>query len=46
MEMDCNFEKVGPTFSNCIAVVTWKNHLKLVIVWCLFENSLGIFLLR
>ena len=29
--------------SNCI-VVSRKNHLKLVIVWCLFENSLDIFL--
>ena len=45
MENGLQFEKVGPMFSNCM-VVSWKNHLKLVIVWCLFENSLDIFLLQ
>ena len=39
MEMACNLKKVGPTFLNCV-VVSWKNHLKLAIVWCLFKIHL------
>ena len=43
MEMDCNLEKLGQRFQ---IVSSWKNRLKLVILLCVFENSLDIFLLQ